>query len=118
MAALESLVPVELENHLQMNASKFDTYESMRNEVVSYAESRTGARIRTGHTQQAPERGRGHQSRGGDDPMDVDSLQKGAGKGKFTGACRVCGKVGHKAAECWSNGASAGSHQNPQQQYQ
>ncbi|CAE7286480.1 unnamed protein product [Symbiodinium sp. CCMP2592] len=27
----------------------------------------------------------------------------GYGKGKFTGECHICGKTGHKAADCWQN---------------
>ena len=37
-----------------------------------------------------------------DDPMDLDSVVKGKGKNKFSGSCYICGKVGHKATECWS----------------
>jgi hypothetical protein len=46
MAALESLVPVELENHLQMNATKFDDYHMMRTEVVRYVEAKAGTKIK------------------------------------------------------------------------
>ena len=37
-----------------------------------------------------------------DDPMDLNSVVKGKGKNKFSGSCYICGKVGHKATECWS----------------
>ena len=45
MAALESLVPTDLEVHLQMNSSRFETYEAMREEVLAFIESRTGSRM-------------------------------------------------------------------------
>ena len=45
MAALESLVPTDLEIHLQMNSSRFETYDAMRVEVLAYIESRTGSRM-------------------------------------------------------------------------
>ena len=34
MAALESLVPTDLEVHLQMDSSRFETYDAMRAEVL------------------------------------------------------------------------------------
>ena len=45
MAALESLVPTDLEVHLQMNSSRFETYDAMRAEVLAFIESRTGSRM-------------------------------------------------------------------------
>ena len=43
MAALESLVPTDLEVHLQMNSPRFETYDAMRAEVLAFIESRTGS---------------------------------------------------------------------------
>ena len=45
MAALESLVPSDLEAHLQMNSSRFETCDAMRAEVLAFIESRTGPRM-------------------------------------------------------------------------
>ena len=36
MAALESLVPTDLEFHLQMNSSRFETHDAMRAEEVGH----------------------------------------------------------------------------------
>ena len=94
MAALESLVPTDLEVHLQMNSARFDTYDAMRVEVLAYIESRTGSRMTETKVQK--------HDKTRDDAMDVDSVVKGKGKNKFSGECYHCGKVGHKVAECWS----------------
>ena len=40
MAALEALLPEELERHCQLQRSRFDTYQELRAEVVLYAEAR------------------------------------------------------------------------------
>ena len=45
MAALESLVPTDLDVHLQMNSSRFETYDAMRVEVLAFIDSRTGSRM-------------------------------------------------------------------------
>ena len=45
MAALESLVPTDLEVHLRMNSSRFETYDAMSVEVLAFIESRTGSRM-------------------------------------------------------------------------
>ena len=45
MAALESLVPTDLEVYLQMNSSRFETYDAMHAEVLAFLESRTDSRM-------------------------------------------------------------------------
>ena len=94
MAVLESLVPTDLEVHLQMNGSRFETYDAMRAEVLAFIESRTGSRMTETKVHK--------HDKIRDDSMDVDSVVKGKGKNKFSGSCYICGRVGHKFTECWS----------------
>ena len=127
MAALESLVPEDLEKHLFLNQSRLGTYELLRREITSYLEARTGVKMKGINVR---DKSREH------DPnaMDVDSMVrdlKGRGKPKGgrgkggkgkdgkgdrggkggqsdkNNACFVCGKFGHRAAECWSRHGSA-----------
>ncbi|CAK0819708.1 unnamed protein product [Prorocentrum cordatum] len=96
VAALETMVPEELELHLAMNKHRLDTSEKVVEEIRSFLESRQsqGALLR---------RKRG-------DPMDVDSLYKG-GKGKSKGKGDKNGKKGQttkprdkRTAQCWRCG--------------
>lgn len=127
MAAIESLVTPELEKHLMMNASRLTTYETMREEVVLYIETRTGARMKF-ETRARDDRP--------NDPMDTDSFvrkgdkgkskgkgkdSKGKGRGggksggkgdnkaKFEGECHNCGKYGHMAKDCWNKDGKGSS---------
>ena len=99
MAALESIVPVELEQHLQFNASKFDSYDAMRQEATRYVETQIGMKM------SEPRIDRHDKRR--DDPMDTSSLLPGAGAGgaqRFAGRCFNCDKTGHRAADCRAKG--------------
>ena len=70
MAALEALLLEELERHCQLQRSRLDTYQKLREEVVLYAEAR-------GYV--APKLGQVSKAR--DDPMDVGGF--GQWKEKF-----------------------------------
>ena len=91
-AVLLAMVPENLEEHLELNVQRLDTYEKMRAEVVSYTEQKS-SKAEVDH--------------GGAMPMDL-SVAKGSGKSaeKFQGNCHTCGKPGHKAAQCWYKGKS------------
>ena len=74
---------------------------------VAFIESRTGSRMTETKVHK--------HDKIRDDPMDLDSVVKGKGKNKFSGSCYICGKVGHKATECWSRdrASNKGSGRNP-----
>ena len=63
-AILLSLVPENLEEHLELNIQRFDSYTKMRTEVVSFLEQKASK-----------------VDDGGAQPMDLDDVQ-GKGKGK------------------------------------
>ena len=63
MAALETLLPEELARHCQLQRSRLDTYQKLREEVVLYAEARGYVAPKLGQVSKARE--------DRDDPMDV-----------------------------------------------
>ena len=92
MAALEALLPKELDRHCQHQRSRLDTYQKLREEIVLYAEARGYVAPKLGQVSKARE--------DRDDPMDVGGFGQwngrnsskgkgknptGTGKGKGTG---------------------------------
>ena len=124
MAALEALLPEELERHCQLQRSRLDTYLKLRGKVVPYADARKYVAPKLGQVAKARE--------DTDDPMDVGGFgqpkgrftHKGkekdhTGKGKGTGKdgatssrqantqkvqdqCWNCAKTGHQSNDCWA----------------
>ena len=127
MASLESLLPPDLEKHVQLNRARLGDYASLRHEIVAYSETRAGA-ARQQVVASSP-----HASGGGAVPMDLDAFYrfKGKGKGKNEGKnssweqrkdkgktsekdrgkedreCWNCGKKGHLSKDCWSKKSDA-----------
>ena len=54
-AALEALLPEELERHCQLQRSRLDTYQKLREEVVLYAEARGHVAPKLGQVSKARE---------------------------------------------------------------
>ena len=130
MAALEALLPEELERHCQLQRSRLDTYQKLRAEVVLYAEARGYVAPKLGQVSKARE--------DRDDPVDVGGFGQwkgrysskgkgknptGTGKGKGTGKdgkdgakssgrantpktqsqCWNCGNTFPQYKDCWVN---------------
>ena len=72
MAALEALLPEELERHCQLQRSRLDTYQKLREEVVLYAEARGYVAPNLGQVSKARE--------DRDDSMDVGGFGQGKGR--------------------------------------
>ena len=79
-AALEALLPEELEKHCQLQRSRLDTYAKLREQAVLYAEARGYVAPKLGQV------GKPRDERT-DDPMDVGRLgyDKGAGHPRGNG---------------------------------
>ena len=79
-AALEALVPTELEQHLAMNRARLITYGQVRNEIQAYTEARRSQfAFKSVAAKNTP------------DPMDVESFGDGKGtKGKGNGEGKKC----------------------------
>lgn len=100
-AALEQLVPENVESHLLLNQHRLDTFDAAWREVKRILEARTGHRIR------APALNGQLGRPGGDtagDPMDVHSVQKGKGRGG-----RGSGKGQGSGRQSWNDRSSASS---------
>ena len=82
MAALEALLPEELERHCQLQWSRLDTYQKLREEVVSHAEAR-------GYV--APKLGK-----------DVAKSSGQPNMHKVQGQYWNCWKTGHQSKDCWA----------------
>ena len=72
MAALEALLLEELERHCQLQRSRLDTYQKLREEVVPYAEARGYVAPKLGQVSKARE--------DRDDPMDVGGFGQWKGR--------------------------------------
>ena len=130
MAALETLLREELERHCQLQRSRLDTYQKLREEVVLSAEARGYVAPKLGQVSKAREDrddpmdvGRFGQWKGRDFPKGKGKNSTGAGKGKGRGNdgkdgakssgrvntpntqshCCNCGKTGHQYKDCWVN---------------
>ena len=115
MAALEAMLPQELEAHIQLNQSRFTSYDDVLDEVTRFIEYNTGKSLKVISAAAASAASK-------DDPMDLsyfERQQKGKGKGDKT--CNACGRTGHFGRDCWygaGKGTQKGSPKGPGQQRQ
>eukprot|EP00971_Amphidinium_carterae_P352084 6492417-Amphidinium_carterae.2 len=100
---LKQLPEGGLKQHLVLNLERWDTYEKLRSEVENIARAQAAAQHSTV-------------------PMDLNAINptkggSGVKGGKAKGgkggpnaqdACRICGKTGHWAKDCWQKDKGAG----------
>ena len=104
------MVPEQLEDHLEMNIGRLDTYAKARAEVISYTEQKA-AKI----------------DDGGAAPMDLDTFKGnkggkgkgGKGKEKYHNpdkdvVCHLCKKKGHRKSACWYAKENGGTGKPPE----
>ena len=98
MVSLLGLAPAELQGHLELNLGRLTSYELLRREMVSFADTKRAFTATDGAV-----------------PMEVDEMkgQKGpkgkgkkgqkdqGGKAKETRECHICQRKGHLAKDCW-----------------
>ncbi|CAK0821340.1 unnamed protein product, partial [Prorocentrum cordatum] len=107
MAALEMLVPQDIENHLVLNKHRLETFQDSLNEVMTIVEARTGVKIK-----EPSIRARAHHP----DDMDVGSFgaPKGKGKGKGKdGKSKGKGKTQEPKGKSKSTNGSYSGHTAP-----
>ena len=133
-SVLESMCPSDLERHLQLNRSRYSSYDDVKQEITLYLESRLGSRMKLdpnamdigGFSKDGKGKGKkgkgvgkkggpkGNPGKGGSQPSGKG---KGPGKGsnpKETRACHNCGKTGHLQKDCWrAGGGAANKGQQP-----
>ena len=102
VAGMEALVPEELARYLLLNATRRSTHEAAEFEVVTYAEAKTGLRIRDTPPSTAVGPNAPRETRPVD-PMDVSTHLEGQ---RPTGGCLLCGGA-HYARDC-PNGTKGG----------
>lgn len=107
-----------LKTHIELNQQKFNTYQKVRDEVVSYVDLLAQQAISSGPAPMdtsvlaalgvgsaedvatalaALVKGKGKGKGKQNEPKSTDQ----GGKKKFTGACNHCHKAGHKEVDCW-----------------
>ena len=100
-AVLLQLVPENLEEHLELNIQRFDTYSKMRAEVISFLEQKVSKSLIDD---------------GGAASMELDYVggkgkgKKGKDKGGSVKTCYYCNKPGHLAKDCWQNPKGKGKN--------
>eukprot|EP00435_Cladocopium_sp_Y103_P030290 s1121_g7.t1 len=109
ITGLMAMCPENLEDHLELNIGRLDTYAKMRSEVVSYTEQKY-AKTDAESGDAAPMeldafKGKGAKGKGG---------KGGKGKGQDKSkdkdtVCHLCQKKGHRKADCWHNPANGGN---------
>ena len=116
ISILESMCPVEIERHLQLNRSRLDTFEQDWEELRLYLETRQGVKLKVegvkdpdamdvgGFTKGGKSKGKNKGKKG----QTVGSGKGGMSSGQGTGqkgesrSCFNCGKPGHLQKDCWT----------------
>ena len=104
LAGMDALVPEELARYLLLNATRRSTHEAAELEVVTYAEAKTGLRIRDTQPSEAVGPNAPRETRSVD-PMDVSTHLE---RQRHSRGCLLCGGA-HYARDCPSGTKGGGA---------
>eukprot|EP00439_Symbiodinium_sp_Y106_P060916 s1290_g9.t1 len=112
---LLSMVPEALEDHLEMNIARLDTYAKARAEVISYTEQKA-AKVDDGGA--APMeldafKGKGGKGKGGRGSSSSGGGAKGQRNADKDVVCHLCQKKGHRKSNCWYAKENGGTGKPP-----
>jgi len=100
----------EMAEHIILNSARIDTYKKLRDEVKEIIGVKK--HLLGGSSQDISAlTGKGKKGKGKGKGFGKDGPASGQITIKFEGSCFLCGKPGHKKADCWHNatGGKAGS---------
>eukprot|EP00971_Amphidinium_carterae_P194206 3853846-Amphidinium_carterae.1 len=105
---LKQLPDGALKQHVVLNLEKWDTYEKLRMEIENISRAQLAAQ----HSSTPMDLAAINATKGGGSPMKGGKgkdkgKDKGGGKGNQD-ACRICGRTGHWAKDCWQRDKGKG----------
>ncbi|CAE7665183.1 unnamed protein product, partial [Symbiodinium microadriaticum] len=100
MVSLLGLVPSDLQGHLELNLGRLTSYELLRREMVSFADTKRAFTATDGAVPMEVDALKGAKGPKGKGGKKGDSHQGKGGK-KEDRECFICSKRGHLARDCW-----------------
>ena len=109
---LLSMVPEQLEDHLEMNIGRLDTYAKARAEVISYTEQKAAKVDEPGAVPMELDAFKGKQgAKGGG--KTASKAKAGGGNPDKDVVCHLCKKKGHRKSACWYAKENGGTGKPP-----
>ena len=100
MVSLLGLAPSDLQGHLELNLGRLTSYELLRREMVSFADTKRAFTATDGAVPMEVDALKGAKGPKGKGGKKGDSPQGKGGK-KEDRECFICSKRGHLARDCW-----------------
>ena len=100
MVSLLGLAPSDLQGHLELNLGRLTSYELLRREMVSFADTKRAFTATDGAVPMEVDALKGAKGPKGKGGKKGESHQGKGGK-KEDRECFICSKKGHLARDCW-----------------